>query len=403
MDESVTMDLNSTYQESGDYMYFIDFVREKVVPQTHEWFIIALYALILLLALGGNTLVCYAVLRNEHMRTVTNYYIVNLSVADILVSLLCLGPTAAVDVTETWWLGKVGCKVIPFFQHVAACVSIYTLTAIAADRYLVICHPLKFRIRASRTVIIICLIWIWSVIAILPQMKWQGSMLQKVYYVGIVIFTYLAPLCIITVAYAKVCIRLWSAIPTEETSRTKPSESGGNQSANWAASEGGATKPGAVKTGTETQIASRRKVARMLIVVAFIFAVCYLPINVTNTIRHFGLMDTNTHDVAHRTRVHLSFLASHLLLYINSAINPFIYNFLSVKFRREFRMAFSTCVCCRSRKRRPDTIGLTSASTTASRRAHRTNTTGRTTSTEYTPMWKVALRSNRPQSSSSEY
>ena len=113
MEEDLYDDMNGSYSLSYD---IYDYVFNEIYPKPYEWFILTLFAVILLLALGGNTLVCYAVLRNEHMRTVTNYYIVNLSVADILVSLVCLVPTAMVDVTETWWFGELGCKLIPYFQ-----------------------------------------------------------------------------------------------------------------------------------------------------------------------------------------------------------------------------------------------------------------------------------------------
>ena len=73
------------------------------------------------------------------------------------------------------WMCDSGIKARGFFprhfllQHVTACVSIYTLTAIAVDRYLAICHPLKFRIRASRTIFTMVAIWVWSFVLILPQ------------------------------------------------------------------------------------------------------------------------------------------------------------------------------------------------------------------------------------------
>jgi 7 transmembrane receptor (rhodopsin family) len=50
------------------------------------------------------------------MRTVTNIFIVNLAVADFFVILLCLPPTVVWDVTETWFLGEVPCKVVIYFQ-----------------------------------------------------------------------------------------------------------------------------------------------------------------------------------------------------------------------------------------------------------------------------------------------
>lgn len=54
--------------------------------------------------------------RNRTMRTVTNYFIVNLAVADFLVILICLPPTVLWDVTETWFMGTLACKLVLYFQ-----------------------------------------------------------------------------------------------------------------------------------------------------------------------------------------------------------------------------------------------------------------------------------------------
>ena len=50
------------------------------------------------------------------MRTVTNYYIVNLAVADFLVILICLPPTAIMDLTKKWIFNDIMCKVVRYSQ-----------------------------------------------------------------------------------------------------------------------------------------------------------------------------------------------------------------------------------------------------------------------------------------------
>lgn len=117
MNNSTIGDLDLYESYSVDYYDFIiaEF-RERIYPRPYEWPLIIAYIIIFLLALLGNTLVCVAVLRNDHMRTVTNYYIVNLAVADILVSLICLPATVVVDVSESWFFGDVMCNFVPYFQ-----------------------------------------------------------------------------------------------------------------------------------------------------------------------------------------------------------------------------------------------------------------------------------------------
>lgn len=116
------MDVNETKYNSTDYDdydyygFLYQLTKNRIHPQSYEWPLIIAYCIIFLLALLGNILVCIAVLRNEHMRTVTNYYIVNLAAADILVSLICLPATVTVDVSESWFFGNPMCTFIPYFQ-----------------------------------------------------------------------------------------------------------------------------------------------------------------------------------------------------------------------------------------------------------------------------------------------
>ncbi|MGH0187247.1 UNVERIFIED_CONTAM: hypothetical protein FKN15_024248 [Acipenser sinensis] len=103
------------------------------------------------------------------MRTVTNYFIVNLSLADVLVTAICLPASLLVDITETWFFGQTLCKVIPYLQTVSVSVSVLTLSFIALDRWYAICHPLKFKSTAKRARNSIVAIWIISSLMKVPQ------------------------------------------------------------------------------------------------------------------------------------------------------------------------------------------------------------------------------------------
>ena len=95
---------------------YLDMIVSYIYPDAFEWCLIALYAVVFVVGLIGNFLVCYVVWRNKSMQTVTNYFIVNLSVADLLVILVCLPPTVLEDVTETWYIDSAMCKVVKYFQ-----------------------------------------------------------------------------------------------------------------------------------------------------------------------------------------------------------------------------------------------------------------------------------------------
>ncbi|CAH1775170.1 unnamed protein product [Owenia fusiformis] len=342
---------------------YIDDILQFIFPTPPEWFLILLYTIIFIVGIVGNFLVCFAVWRNHHMRTVTNYFIVNLAIGDFLVILVCLPPTVLTDVTETWYLGTVMCKIIKYIQGVSVAVSVLTLSIISLERWYAICHPLKFRATATRARIMIVVIWWVSCVIYIPELVslkmsrtlpqhynfvdlltkctpiWPESLpsnSQMIYQLFSIVALYFIPLCFMSFTYIHIAVCLWSrAIPTETTGSGK-----GRVIANDRQAQ-----------SMENQLQGRRKAAKMLIAVVIMFAICYLPVHMLNILRYAGVLPRHE-------SVDVLALISHWLCYFNSAINPVIYNFMSEKYRKEFSLACKICfkLCSSTTSSNPESI-----------------------------------------------
>lgn len=105
------------YYDSEDYRDLVlAEIREIIRPRLWTWLLVCSHILVFAIGLVGNALVCVAVYRNRSMRTVTNYFIMNLAIADFLVILICLPPTVIWDITCTWFFGNIACKVVLYLQ-----------------------------------------------------------------------------------------------------------------------------------------------------------------------------------------------------------------------------------------------------------------------------------------------
>lgn len=149
---------------------YIELMVQHIFPKFSYWVLIAMHSIVFVVGLIGNALVCMAVYRNHSMRTVTNYFIVNLAVADLLVLLICLPPSVLWDVTETWFLGLKLCKAVPYLQTVSVSISILTLTFISIDRWYAICFPLRFKSTTARAKTAIIIIWMISLLFDIPEL-----------------------------------------------------------------------------------------------------------------------------------------------------------------------------------------------------------------------------------------
>ena len=92
------------------------------------------YIVIFVLGTIGNILVVLVVSKRRKMRTVTNYFILNLAVADLTVLISNIPVDLTTTYSKKWIFGKGTCKVIPPLQTMGTIASILTLVAISLSR-----------------------------------------------------------------------------------------------------------------------------------------------------------------------------------------------------------------------------------------------------------------------------
>uniref|UniRef100_A0A5K3EUG2 G_PROTEIN_RECEP_F1_2 domain-containing protein n=1 Tax=Mesocestoides corti TaxID=53468 RepID=A0A5K3EUG2_MESCO len=130
--------------------------------------VFTIYGIIIVLSLVGNTIVILVILRFKSMQSITNLFIVNLAVSDLLMSLVAAPFTPIAAFFDSWVLPQILCKLLSFTMGVSVYVSTLTSTAIAVDRYLVIVHPFFSKMRNWMCGTIIATIWAISTLICLP-------------------------------------------------------------------------------------------------------------------------------------------------------------------------------------------------------------------------------------------
>ncbi|XP_051160884.1 allatostatin-A receptor-like isoform X2 [Leptopilina boulardi] len=281
------------------------------------------FGLIGILGLVGNSLVVLVVAANPGMRSTTNILIINLAVADLLFVLFCIPFTATDFVLPFWPFGNIWCKVVQYLIIVTACASVYTLVLMSLDRYLAVVHPIaSMSVRTeTHAFIAICILWAVILTVSIPALIIHGEemdisssenltacrILQHVnwplFQVSFFLSSYVVPLTLIIGLYICMLLRLWRGSRISAESRR-----------------------------------GRKRVTRLVVVVVGVFAFCWLPIQLILVIKSVGEYPLTTATIMMQ-------IASHVLAYTNSCVNPFLYAFLSENFRKAFRKI----IYCRSR------------------------------------------------------
>ncbi|XP_013785397.1 RYamide receptor-like, partial [Limulus polyphemus] len=189
------------------------------------------YGTISLVAVVGNVCVLWIVATSRRMQTVTNFFIANLACADIIIGLFSIPFQFQAALLQRWVLPYFMCAFCPFVQVLSVNVSIFTLTAIALDRYRAVMFPLRARTSNLRAKLVVTGIWCFSAglgipsaVALrvifkyepatgnntkpfcqnseIPQLAW------RTYNHILVSLQYFVPLFVISYAYIRMGIRL---------------------------------------------------------------------------------------------------------------------------------------------------------------------------------------------------
>ncbi|XP_051538771.1 D(3) dopamine receptor-like [Myxocyprinus asiaticus] len=122
-----------------------------------------LYSLLILAIVFGNVLVCIAVLRERALQTTTNYLVVSLAVADLLVASLVMPWAVYLEVVGGAWLfSRLYCNVFVTLDVMMCTASILNLCAISIDRYTAVVMPVLYNTTHSsrkRVSVMIATVW----------------------------------------------------------------------------------------------------------------------------------------------------------------------------------------------------------------------------------------------------
>lgn len=279
------------------------------------------YIIIFVLGIFGNVLVIFVVGRNRQMHTVTNLFIANQALSDVLLCMLAVPFTPLYTFMNGWVFGEILCHLVPYAQGVSVYISTLTLTSIAVDRFLVIIYPFHPRMMIKMCLAIIVSIWMIALLVTLPygvymqeethfetllcEENWPSEPFRKVFSSLTSILQFVVPFFVIAFCYIRVSIKLNDRARAKPGSKTSKRE--------------------------EADRERKRRTNRMLIAMVAIFGVSWLPLNIVNVASDFRS------DVNNWSYYRLCFFISHCIAMSSTCYNPFLYAWLNDNFRKEFK------------------------------------------------------------------
>ncbi|XP_077271099.1 dopamine D2-like receptor isoform X5 [Temnothorax americanus] len=117
------------------------------------------------LTLFGNVLVILAVVKERALQTVTNYFIVSLAVADLLVAVLVMPFAVYVLVNGSWSLPGFVCDFYIAMDVTCSTSSIFNLVAISIDRYIAVTQPIKYAKHKNNRRVWLTILLVWAISA----------------------------------------------------------------------------------------------------------------------------------------------------------------------------------------------------------------------------------------------
>ncbi|CAF3053584.1 unnamed protein product [Rotaria sp. Silwood2] len=135
------------------------------------------YSIIIILSIIGNVIVVTAIFRVQRLRHPTNFILMSLAIADLLVTTTVMIPGFIFEIKQKWIFGRVFCNIWVANDITFCTASILHLVAVSFDRYVAIENPLKYKQKMTKRTIFIIIGCIWLISVLLSY----GPVLLGVY------------------------------------------------------------------------------------------------------------------------------------------------------------------------------------------------------------------------------
>lgn len=117
-----------------------------------------------LVTILGNSLVVISIRVNSQLQTISNYYLLSLAVADLILGMVSMNLYTAYIIMGRWTLGHLACDLWLTLDYVASNASVMNLLVISFDRYFSVTRPLTYRTKRTpkTAAALIALAWVVS-------------------------------------------------------------------------------------------------------------------------------------------------------------------------------------------------------------------------------------------------
>ncbi|XP_069098343.1 5-hydroxytryptamine receptor 6-like [Pleurodeles waltl] len=126
----------------------------------------AFLCFIIVLTTAGNSLLIVLILTQRSLRNTSNFFLVSLFAADLLVGLVVMPPAMLNQLYGRWVLEQPFCSIWHSFDVMCCSASILNLCAISLDRYLLILCPLQYKLRMGPCRALGLILAAWSLAAL---------------------------------------------------------------------------------------------------------------------------------------------------------------------------------------------------------------------------------------------
>ncbi|XP_052506271.1 5-hydroxytryptamine receptor 2A [Budorcas taxicolor] len=317
-----------------------------------------LTAVVIILTIAGNILVIMAVSLEKKLQNATNYFLMSLAIADMLLGFLVM-PVSMLTILYgyRWPLPSKLCAVWIYLDVLFSTASIMHLCAISLDRYVAIQNPIHHSRFNSRTKAFLKIIAVWTIsVGIsmpIPVFGLQDD--SKVFKEGsclladenfVLIGSFVAffiPLTIMVITYfltikslqkeATLCVSdpgtrtklaSFSFLPQSSLSSEKLFQRSIHR------------EPCSHGRRTMQSISNEQKACKVLGIVFFLFVVMWCPFFITN------IMAVICKESCNRDVIEALLNVFVWIGYLSSAVNPLVYTL----FNKTYRSAFSRYIQC---------------------------------------------------------